>query len=1202
MNTSHTRAKQSFTRRLFLAISLTLMVFAITNNASAQKVYTLSFKNASLESVITSVADKTGYQFVYDAAYAQKFKALTAEISTTDINQILNRIFKDQAFTYKITGKAILLTPASNNAQRFTIHGMVNDSTGVYLPGTTVRQKGTNNIVNVDRNGHFAITVDESNPILQFSYLGYETKEVKYNKTVTASVVVVTLSSSAGLLSEVQVTGYQNIAKVNSPAAATTIDNKILNENINTDLLSALEGRVAGLLYRKNPTGSDSDQPVLRGIATISATTASGPLLVIDGLPTEFSLEDINPYDIESVTVLKDAAAASIYGARAANGIIVLTTKKGKGNLKVTLNSDYFIGTKPNLDAMHYASTSDVIDYEQAVYEREKSRFANTTTMFNGYGDIANGTIKYYSPLYQLNRDLSEGKITSQQFSNTISQWRGNDYIADYRDNVWQNEFRQRYNLSFSGGTDKQNTYVSFNFDDSKARIRYNQNQNYNLYYKSNFQIKKWLSASIGLNGTYNVSNTTDGDYSDYNNIQARYEQITDGNGNLVTSSFANLDDGFTSSGVMNPLVAAKINATGSLKPVSFNILQSLQEGIENKKTLALRAFANLNAKIYDGLSFGTQFQFETSRSNEESYFDANSYKMRYAFDALAAYNTSTNLYSSALPIGGRFYQSNTRNQSYTFRNQLNYDKSFGGNDHIISAIAGFEMRETFNPRILEDLRYGYDPVTLTSTIINTASLSQTGVPSYIYGGNKTLGALSRSQDEIKHRYFSVYSNLNYTYKSRYNLAGSIRVDQTDLFGVDPKYKNRPLWSAGFGWNISNEDFMKSIDWISVLKLRGTYGVGGNVDQGSSPYIKGIRRNDNLITNLQYINISAQPNPLLRWEKTATTNIGLDFGVLKNRLRGSIDAYDRYSTDLLSTTDLDPTVGALSRVLNTGALRNQGIEFSVSSDWLRKGDLTLSSTFILGFNKNKVLKVNVANSTAYNYVSSPTSYYLEGQAFNSLYAYRYGGTTNGYPYVLDENGNASVTFDANGNPVPTSVRTINSLDALVNMGSLTPTYTGSFSQRVSYKQFDLNMLLVFSGGNKMRKDAIDISSYKINNAGITQRYINGFTPEQPRLLVDYATNMENYAGTLNTQWRYSDANVVDADYVKLRNVSLSYNMPKSFANKIHISSAKLTFQMNNIWYWSAAGDDIDPEVFSLNSGTRNLPLPKTYLFGFNLTL
>lgn len=1199
MNTSHTRAKRSFTRRLFLAISLTLMVFALTNNASAQKVYTLSFKNASLETVITSVADKTGYQFVYDAAYAQKFKALTAEISTADINQILNRIFKDQAFTYKVTGKTILLTPAATSAQSFTIHGMVNDSTGVYLPGTTVRQKGTNNIVNVDRNGHFAITVDESNPVLQFSYLGYETKEVKYNKTVTASVVVVTLSSSAGLLTEVQVTGYQNIAKVNSPASATVVDNKVLNEYINTDILSALEGRVAGLVYTKNPTGGGADQPVLRGAATISTNVGTAPLLVIDGLPTETALEDVNPYDIESITVLKDAAAASIYGSRAANGIIVLTTKKGKGNLKVTLNSDFFISTKPSLQPLHLASTSDIIDYEQAVYNRERSRFTNTATMFNGYGDIANGSIKYYSPLYQLNRDLEEGKITSQQFNNTIGQWRGNDYIADYRENIWQNEFRQRYNLALSGGSDKQNTYLSFNFDDAKGRIRYNENQNYNLYFKTNFQVKKWLSASVGLNGNYSIADATD-DYGDYE-IQARYERITDGNGNLVTSSFGNVP-GITGTSILNPLVAARINSTPSLKPVTFNILESLQEGMSHQKNLGLRAFANLDAKIFDGLSFGTQIQFETTRRSAESYYDVNSYKMRFASNVLANYNATTNLYTSALPIGGRFYQINQNSQNYTFRNQLNYNKSLGGSDHVISALAGFEMRETFIPRSLQELRYGYDPVTLTSTIFDSDGLSQNGAPSYIFGGTKTLAGLARSQFETTHRFFSVYGNFNYTFKSRYNLAGSIRIDRADFLGADPKYRNRPLWSLGTGWNITNEDFMKGLDWLSVLKFRATYGVNGNVDQSSSPFIVASRRNDNLIQNLQFLNISAQPNPLLRWEKTATTNIGLDFGVLKNRLRGSIDVYNRVSTDLLATRDLDPTVGAQTRVLNNGMLRNKGIEISLGSDWLNRGDFKLSSNFNIAFNKNRVGRVYRVNSPAGSYVGAPTNAYLEGDAFNSLYAYRYGGMVNGYPYVLDENGNPTLTFDASGNPIATSVKSINNASALVNMGSLTPIYSGSFSQRVSYKQFDLNMLLVFSGGNKMRKDVIDIGTYNVNDLDITQRYVNGFTPDQPRLFVDWAQAMEPYGTSINSLWRNSDVNVVDADYIKLRNVSLSYNLPKSFANKIHISSAKFTFQMNNLWYWSAAGDDIDPEVYSLNSGTRNLPLPKTYLFGFNLTL
>ncbi|MNK11474.1 TonB-dependent Receptor Plug Domain protein [compost metagenome] len=1185
----------------YLRLLLLISIFtAFTAQSFGQTTYTFSFKQASLNNVISEIATKTNYQFVYDASFNQKAKPISAEIKSSDINEILTQVFKDQDFTYRVNGKTIVIKSKSAGENTYTLHGMVNDNESMLMPGVTVRQKGTQNIVHTDKNGHFGIDVSDSNNTLEFSYIGYEKKEIKYSKNATGSVIIVSLAPSNSLLNEVVVTGYQTLNKLNTPAAAQVITEKELTENVPSGLLEALEGRIAGLFYRKNTTGSAADQPILRGMGTFSAEVGYSPLLVIDGLPTELTLGDVNPYDIASVTVLKDAAAAAIYGSRAGNGVIVLTTKKGSGATKISFNTDFFVSTKPNLNDMHYASTSQMIDYEQAVYNNERSRYPNLATMFNNYGDVGNSSMKYYSPLYQLNRDLEEGKITSTVFNNTVDQWRQNDYITDYVDNVWQNEFRQRYNLSFSGGNAKQNTYLSLNYDDSKQRIKYNTGKSFNLYAKSSFQLKSWLNATVGINASYAISDATDGSFGDYS-LQKRYERIMDDNGNLVYVPFVNASDGFTSSFSINPAAAAKINANSALKPLTFNVLDELQQGKTEANNLSLRAFTNLEAKIWNGLSFNTQVQYETRRLSSETYNDVNSYKMRYAINALTAYNATTNAYTyiDGFSTGGRYKQATQQTRNYSFRNQLNFNRSFDNNKHQISAIAGMEMRETLTPRSIEQLRYGYDPVTLTSSVINSLLLSQTGVASYIFGSNRTLAALNRNQTETKHRYFSRYANANYTFLSKYNLSGSYRVDGADLFGAEPKYKNRPLWSIGTGWNASNEDFLKDIKWLDLLKVRATYGVSGNVDQTTSPYTVATRRNDALFQSLQFINITTQPNPMLRWEKAATTNFGIDYSLFNNKLRGSIDVYRKLNSDLLATTDLDPTVGANSRRINAGALVNRGVEFSLGSDWFNKNDFRISSNVNIGFNRTKVHKVTRAQGNASVYVTAPRDYFFEGETFNALYAYKYGGMVNGYPYVLDENGAPTLTFDANGNPLTTTVRSITNPAALVYMGSITPTYSGSLSQRFSYKQIDLNMLFIFSGGNKMRKDVIDMSSDALTDMAIAERYTTASPNGNTRLLVDFADNMRVNAGTISGLWRNSDVNVVDGDYVKLRNVSLSYNLPKSFANKIAISSAKLTFQMNNIWYWSAAGDDIDPEVYS---GSRSIPLPKTYLFGFNLTL
>lgn len=1184
---------------MFSALFLLLCSYA----SQAQNI-SVKFKDAPLEKVLKEVAKQANYEVFYTQKLLKDAKPVTINVKNSPLKETLNLIFNNQNLKYTLTNQTIVVTAVkveNKGSGLINVQGKVLNNKNEPFPGVNVYVSGTNRHSITDFDGSFSFDNAPSDAIIECSGLTIEKKSFALGGRTQLTLIV---EEKVSAMKEIVVTGFQTLARSHSTGAISKVDEKILNENINTNLSSALEGRVAGLMFQKNPNGAAADKPILRGIGTFSSLGVGySPLLVIDGLPTELTLDDINPYDIESVNVLKDAAAGSIYGSRAANGIIVLTTKKGTGKLKVSINSDFFIDTKPNLKDMNFASTSDLIDFEQAVYNRERARFANTTTMFSSYGDIGSSSMKYYSPLYQLNRDLEEGKINNANYNSTIAQWRKNDYNEDYRDNVWQNQMRQRYNVAFSGSTSKQNTYVSLNYDESTNRVKYNNSQSFNLYAKSSFQLNNWLNATFGLNGTYRNEDVTDSSFGNYD-IQKRYERITDDQGNLVLSPFVGISDGFTSSSVINPAVASKIASLGGFKSTSFNVLDALQEGITHQSSLGIRAFANLRAKLWKGLSFNTQFQYETRRNNNEQYNDINSYKMRYAINALTGYVPATNAYTyvDGFSTGGRYKQLSSQASNYSFRNQMDYNQDFGQGKHSVNAVAGVEMRETFVPRTIEQLRYGYDPVTLTSAVMNSLALSQTGVSSYIYGNNRTLAALSRTQQEILHRYFSVFSTAGYTFMSKYNVTGSYRVDRADLFGVDAKYKNRPLWSTGLGWNISNEEFMKPVKWVNMLKLRATYGISGNIDQTTTPYVTATRRNDNLYQSLQYINITAQPNPMLRWEKTQSSDLGIDYALFKNKLTGSVDVYRKYSSDLLATTDLDPTVGALNRRINAGALLNKGIEFSVGSDWYNKGNFRIGSTVVFGFNKTTVDKITRAQSNASVYVSSPSDYFLVNETYNSLYAYKYGGTTNGYPYILDENGNPSITFDANGIPISNTIKTVTSPKALVNMGSLMPTYTGSLSQRFSYDQFELNLLFVFSGGNVMRKETIDMSSDAVNNAGISDRYTDLNTNGNTRLYVDLAENVRNYAGTISSQWRNSDVNVVDGDYIKLRNISFGYNLPKFIANDLKIASAKFTFQFNNIWYWSAAGNRIDPEVYSANSGTRSLPLPKTYLFGFNLTL
>ena len=1185
-------------------ISLILIVFtAFYTSVNAQTAtYSFSFKNAALDQVIDQVAKKSGYEFIFDATYLQQSKPTTLEIKSASIKEVLDAIFKTQNFSYEISRKTIILKPKVINrldVESYTVKGKVIDSLGVGIPGTVVRIKGESGGVQTSADGSFQIQATGDRNTLVFSYIGYNEKEFEVTPAISGSNISIVLSASASLLNEVFVNGFQTISNERNTAAVAIVDNAALNRNLNVDLLSALEGKVAGLVTIKNPTGKSSDRVVLRGIATFASQVGTDPLVVIDGLPTEYTLDEVNPYDIETVTVLKDAAASSIYGARSANGVIVLTTKQGKGSgVKISANADLFVTAKPNLSSMHYANTSELIDFETAVYNKELSRYTSVENMFANYGGIANSTIRYYSPLYQLYRSQAAGTLNISQVNSTLDQWRQNDYQKEYSDHVWQNEVRQRYNLSLSSNSNSNNTYISMNFDQGQGRIINNTNKAFNLNAKSTFKFKRWLSATIGLNGKYAQDASTDGDYDNIN-LQPRYARILDANGNRIISDYVNVDDGFSSGGALNGSVINTIAGNTALKSFGFNILDELNEGINNTKYISLRTFANVEAKLYKGLSFNTQFQYENSNANADSYYDVNSYKMRFLSNMLTS--ASGTIFTSNLPSGGRFAQNQSSKSNYTFRNQLNFNQGFGdgNNEHYITAIAGFEMRETWAPRSIAALTYGYDPLIQTGIRLDNQKLSEVGITSY-FGGNKTLGDFSLKRVEAKHRFLSMYANAGYTFQGKYSVNGSVRVDQADLFGVDPKYKNRPLWSVGAAWNASNETFLKDVSWLSLLKARLTYGINGNVDMSSSPYLRSIRRlTDRLYPALSFLDISDLPNPKLRWEKTATTNIGVDYALLNNRIRGSIDIYNRYSSDLLVTSQLDPTVGIPSIKLNNGAARNRGIEISIGGDWFKDNDWTLSSNVIYGFNKNEVMEVNNSSTSASVYVTAPRDYFYLGSPYNALYAYQYGGMTNGYPYFLDENGNSNITFDASGNP--TAISGINNPKALVRMGQLDPKFTGSLSQRVRYKDLELSAMFVFSGGNQLRKDVTNLGDNNVMDEDITRRWNATGTSDLPRLLVDYPEMWANQASTLATLWQYSDKQVLDADYIKLRNLALSYQLPRLISDKLKLASLKLTAQANNLWYWSAAGDDIDPEVYTFNSGTRNFAAPKSFLLGLNVT-
>lgn len=1081
-------------------------------------------------------------------------------------------------------------------AQMISVSGKVTDVTNHPLEGAAVVVKNDNILLSMgtltDIKGEFRISA-KAGEVIRISYLGMKSREFTVSAEqpflkVHLEPEIITLSST-----DVVATGYQNLHKEQTTSAYTKIRTDQLNRQLNRTVQEAIEGQIAGVRFTKDPfTGKEV--PILRGVGTFSGNVGYSPLVVIDDIPTDTPLEDINPKDIESVTVLKDAAATAIYGVRAANGVIVIVTKKGLQNgLRINVHTDLFYTFKPNMSRMRYASTSDLIDLETAFYQSKLADSnGNVDDLFASYGEIGGRqTVRYYSPLFQLYRDQAKGKLSQQEVNSTLNEWRNRDYLRDFKRYVWQPIISKRYNISVESGNNRSQNYASLQYEDTDERIVTEKTRALNLYLKNTYQLTPWLKSTIGVNGRYTavdaVAEQVRNLYTDYLK-QPRYTRL------LGTNPYA----GFNLVAPINGHILEQIAGNDAFRPYSFNLLESIAQEHQKQYNLSLRPFANLQVSILKGLQYQSYFQYELNTHNSETFFGKDTYYMRLRHNQLVKQDATTQKFSSELPEGGYYEQEKGQTQHYTFRQQLDFNRTFA-EAHNVTALLGFEMRQHYTPRNTKEMQYGYDEQTLSFPTLNWKDLYNPGVTSYLYG-RQSLSLSRNQQSETKHRFISFYSTLGYSYHQKYNLTGSVRVDQADMFGADPKYKYRPLWSVGGSWNLHREDFFYG-NVVNLLKLRLTYGVSGNVDQTTTPFLRGRLLTDvrGAYPSQQYLqfNDTDLPNPKLRWEKTETTNLGIDFGMWY-WLSGSIDLYRRYSSDLLVLTELDPTVGAQRRLINNGALLNKGIEVSLNATRELANDLQLTVRTTFAYNKNTIEKVSSKPTNAVEYARNPLRYYKQGDDFNSLYAYRYKETTNGYPIYLDENGNPNTTFDANG--VPT-IKDIISEDALVRLGTMNPTFNGALSLQLRYKAFELGTMFIYAGGHKLRKDTYSINQESETHRDITERWTATKPTDMPRMSFDYPATLRRTANTVNTLWQLGDNHVVDADYIKWRNVLFSCYIPKDICEKLRLQEAKITAQLNNLLTWCAAGDDIDPETYHLNSGSRALPVATAAFFGISFS-
>jgi TonB-linked SusC/RagA family outer membrane protein len=1172
--------------KLFLIIGM-LNSMAAVNSQTLIK--SLKLENVELSSALEKIEQITSYDFVFSYDDVAGYK-VNVDLENATLEQCINEVLENKPFHFSTSDDLVIIAYEKIVDEQIAeelelgIKGNVTDEDGTPLPGATIMEKGTLNGTTTDVEGKYSLTVSGKNSVIQVSYIGFETQEIKVDAKTLINVV---LNPSASSLDEVVVTGYQTISKERATGSYAQVKQEDMESFYDSDVLSLLEGKVAGLSTYDNKI-------VIRGISTFNSS--SKPLIVIDGLPVDgkwndgslnnsvwvegdySALNDINPNDIKSVTVLKDAAAASIYGARAANGVIVITTKSAqKGKTEVDFSVNYVMTPKDNKNYLKLASIGDYIDFEKKYLENNPAYIADPIAYF----DDKDSNNEKYSPVSYYYNEWARGKMTETEAMAAIEALKNNDeYRNQYVKNALQNQFQQQYNLSFRTATEKSNLVLSINALTNKAEQINNKSEKYTLYFRNTMKLYDWLNISYGINMVMSKSKRPDVEFGRGWSDAYPYEQLLDANGNRVYRDLINQ--------VWADKLRTPENVAYGLYDMKYNALDELEKNQETKDYSNTRMFLNANFKITDYLSYDVLFQYEIVNTNQQTYYSEDTYVMRrnfnrYAEFVPAASSWSSDAYKFHLPKGGRLKINDQRQNNYTFRNQLNFNKLIN-NDHAITALVGFEMRENKHKGLWKDL-YGFDDQSLA--IKSNINWSLYRFQGALYPTPIPFVKPLQTYSEKMNRYVSIYANGSYTYKGKYSATASFRIDQTNLFGTDPKYRYRPLWSVGASWLISKESFMSNLDWINMLKVRTSYGIGGNVDQSTSLFMVANLGNS-YYTGNPTTTINTPPNPLLRWEKTTSYNFGVDFSMFKGRLSGSIDIYHKYSDDLLAKKQFDATLGFTTGIVNNGAMSNQGFELRLSYNWVNNEDWSVSTTLTAAYNKNNVERINsypnVATDLLYNDLFG---YYLEGVPMSSIYAHKYAGLDKSigdpsvHTLVKDENGDDQ--------DVIISTNFQNRWEALVNMGQTNPKWSGSFQPIVKYKDFQLSTLITFYTGN-VKRDVVTPLYKELKGGNIHGDMINAWTPNNkdtdiPRMGSYIATDNYRYGN-----WHYADIHIIDASKVNLRNIALSYTMPLRWVRVIKAQMVRFNFQVNDPWYWSA----------SLQSNYKYKPILPSYVFGVTI--
>lgn len=1012
-------------------------------------------------------------------------------------------------------------------------------------------------------DGSFRLPVN-GKATLQITHIGYVTQEIDI-KVPIDHILLITMQAEQNLIREVQIsTGYQTLPKDRATGSFVQVDNQLLNRSVSTDILSRLADVVPGLTFNKIGTKVNEQSSIsIRGQSTLFAK--SSPLIVVDNYPFEGDVSHINPNDVESITVLKDAAAASIWGTRAGNGVIVITTRKGKFDqpIKVVFNSNVTVAARPDLFYTPVMSTADFIDRERALFAQGYYR-----SQENSAAKVA------LTPVVELLIAARDGRLTQAEADRQIGLLKTIDSRHQISRYLFQPAINQQYNINLSGGSAIQRFYIGAGYDQNRSSAKGNNYRRISLDANNTYSLlNKRLTIGTAIFATFNQTLQNAVPMTALNYAPGKplypYAQLADDNGNALALPHT-YRQSFTEA------ASAK-----GLLDWTYRPLEEIAASDQSTQTDNYRFNFDTKYQIIPGFTANVLYQYDRTTNAYRNQQSTDTWYTRDQINRLTIVNTDGSL-TRPIPVGGILDLRNGLTNSHTARAQLNYETNWGP-DHQLVMIGGGEVRDQ-HTRGNTVRYYGYDAEHAASQPVD-----------YINAFGTYLSPTSKStriqnfdgHSDLSDRFVSYYSNAAYTFHQRITLSASARLDQSNLFGVSANQKGVPLYSAGLSWKIADEGFYK-LAWLPSLTLRLTHGTSGNIDKSLSAFTTAsFFSSAGSFLGVPYAVIQNPPNPQLRWERVSTTNLGIDFSSRNDRVSGSVDLYLKKGNDLIGDAPLATQTGLTQFRGNTAATTTRGIDVMINSNNL-KGQFGWQTTLLLSVINEKVTQYQLPSTgVARDYLNTTYSTFPTiGRPLYAIYSYPWAGLD---PKTGDPQGylNGKVSKDY--------AAIINSAkpEDIVFHGSARPTGYGALRNTFSYQQLSVSFNIAYRLGYYTRRSSILYNTVLSGSGGHGDYAKRWQQPGDetrtsvPSLPAAVNNNRDNF-------YTYSSALVQRADNIRLQDINMSYNLSKQQLRGWPFSSLNFYLYANNLGIlWKAAKNDLDPDAVNGDL----LPPQRTIAFG-----